>query len=166
MELLGPNLEDLLKYCNKKFSLVTTIMLGQQIIEIIEHLHSKSYIHRDIKPENFVIGYKENANQIYMIDYGLAKRYRDSNTKSHIPFKDNTYITGTARYVSINTHLGIGQTRRDDVESCMYMLIYFLKGRLPWQGLKAATKKAKFDKIMEAKMATSVDALCQGTPSN
>jgi casein kinase 1 len=131
----------------------------------IEYLHSKSFIHRDIKPDNFLMGLGRRANQVYMIDYGLAKKYRDPKSHIHIPYRENKNLTGTARYASINTHLGIEQSRRDDLESLGYVLMYFLRGSLPWQGLKAATKKQKYEKISEKKMATPTETLCKGFPT-
>ena len=131
----------------------------------IEYLHSKSFIHRDIKPDNFLMGLGRRANQVYMIDYGLAKKYRDPKSHIHIPYSENKNLTGTARYASINTHLGIEQSRRDDLESLGYVLMYFLRGSLPWQGLKAATKKQKYEKISEKKMATPTETLCKGFPT-
>lgn len=131
----------------------------------IEYLHSKSFIHRDIKPDNFLMGLGRRANQVYMIDFGLAKKYRDPKSHIHIPYRENKNLTGTARYASINTHLGIEQSRRDDLESLGYVLMYFLRGSLPWQGLKAATKKQKYEKISEKKMATPTEVLCRGFPT-
>ena len=131
----------------------------------IEYLHSKSFIHRDIKPDNFLMGLGRRANQVYVIDYGLAKKYRDPKSHIHIPYRENKNLTGTARYASINTHLGIEQSRRDDLESLGYVLMYFLRGSLPWQGLKAATKKQKYEKISEKKMATPTETLCKGFPT-
>jgi len=162
-ELLGPNLEDLLNFCNRKFSLYTTVAVAEQMIDRIEHLHSKGFLHRDIKPDNFTIG-RTDPDIIFMIDYGLAKRYRDSKTKQHIPYRDNKSLTGTARYTSVNTHLGVEQSRRDDIEALLYVFVYFLKGILPWQGLRAFSKKEKYDQIMDAKMSTPPDMLCRGLP--
>ena len=159
MECLGPNLMDLFNYCGKKFSLMTVCLIGMQIIGRIEYLHNKGFIHRDIKPENFLIGLGNESNIIYLIDYGLAKQFRDSKTKQHISYREGKNLKGTARYVSINTHLGIEQSRRDDLESIGYMLLYFLKGNLPWQGIKAANQQ--IEKIFEKKLQIPIELLCK-----
>ena len=142
MDSLGPSLEELFVYVHKKFTIKTTLMVTEQILNRIEFIHSRNFIHRDIKPDNFLIGRGKAKSIIYAIDFGLAKRYKDPRTGIHIPYKDGKSLTGTARYTSVNTHLGIEQARRDDIEAIGYIMVYFLKGELPWQGSKAKSSRA------------------------
>ncbi|KAK7866944.1 hypothetical protein R5R35_014719 [Gryllus longicercus] len=165
MDLLGPSLEDLFNFCSRRFTIKTVLMLADQMIGRIEYVHCKSFIHRDIKPDNFLMGIGRHCNKLFLIDFGLAKKYRDTRTRAHIAYREDKNLTGTARYASINAHLGIEQSRRDDMESLGYVLMYFNRGSLPWQGLKAATKKQKYEKISEKKMSTPVEVLCKGFPA-
>ena len=164
MDYLGASLEEMLNTCNRRFSVKTTIMIGLEMLKLIEFIHSKGVLHRDIKPDNFLVGRGSNQDKIYMIDFGLAKRYINKEDQSHIPYRDNKDLTGTARYASINTHLGIEQGRRDDIESLIYVLIYFLRGSLPWQSMKGQGKKEKYEKIMEKKLTYSIPFLTEGLP--
>lgn len=138
-------------------------MFGIQALERLDHIQSLDFIHRDIKPDNFLIGNK-NAALVYLIDFGLAKRFRNPKTGQHIPWKEGKNLTGTARYASLNTHLGYEQSRRDDLEGLAYVILYFLKGKLPWQGLEAKTKKEKYDKIKAKKRDTPIEDLCAKLP--
>ncbi|XP_022015190.1 casein kinase 1-like protein 10 isoform X2 [Helianthus annuus] len=148
-------------------TLKTVLMLADQLINRVEYMHSKGLVHRDIKPENFLMGLGRNENQVYIIDYGLARKYMDLQTRKHIQYRENKNLIGTARYASVNTHLGVEQSRRDDLESIGYILMYFLRGSLPWQGQgrQADTKKQRYDKICEKKKVTSVESLCESYPS-
>ena len=164
LDLLGPSLEDLFNTCSRKFSIKTTLFLADQMISRIEYIHNKSFLHRDIKPDNFLIGTGKRSNLLYAIDFGLAKKYRDIKTGNHIPIREGKSLTGTARYASINTHAGIEQSRRDDLEGIGYVLMYFLRGALPWQGVDTRNREEKYKRIYEIKAGTSLEDLCQGFP--
>jgi len=164
MDLLGPSLEDLFNYSGRSFSLQTVCMLALELLSRIEYIHSKNFIHRDIKPDNFLIGTGRNCSTVYAIDFGLAKRFRNPKTMTHIRYREHKHLTGTPRYASVNNHLGIEQSRRDDLESLGFVLLYFLRGSLPWQGLRANTKKQKYQKILEKKLATPFRLLCKNFP--
>jgi len=166
LELLGPSLSDLFKRGkNKRFSLDTVAILAPQLIDRVELCHRKGLIHRDIKPNNFVLGIGNNARRAYLIDFGLSISYWKPGTKEHIDYTDGKRLTGTARYASVNNHIGIHHTRRDDLECLGFVLVYLAKGRLPWQGVKAKTKARKFVKIKRTKMETPISVLCNGLPA-
>jgi len=163
LDVLGPSLYDLFKFCGRKFTLKTVLMLADQLLARIEYIHSKNFLHRDIKPANFVMGLDmRELNQVYIIDFGLAKSYCDSNTRQ--PYQRKS-LTGTARYASITSHLGMEQSRRDDLESLGFVFIYFALGRLPWQGMKASTRNEFHSMIMQKKMNMPVEVLCRCLPT-
>lgn len=164
MDLMGPSLQDLYEQRNKKFSLKTICMIGITLLESLENIHEKHKIFRDIKPENILIG-MESPEKLFLIDLGMAKHYRNPSTKKHIPFINNKKLTGTARYASLNTHLGLEQSRRDDLESLGYTLIYFLRSDLPWMGLKPAHGREKHAIIGKKKQETKLETLCSDIPA-
>ena len=159
MDALGASLEELFRKCSRRFSLKTVLMLADQMIQRVEYIHSRLYLHRDIKPDNFLMGIGRRKHYVYIIDFGLTKKYRNPKNGQHIPYKDGKSLTGTARYASLNTHIGIEQSRRDDLECLGFVLIYFLKGGLPWQGVKAKTRKEKYDLIKGMKTNVPIEEL-------
>mmetsp|Transcript_59946 Transcript_59946/g.104880 ORF Transcript_59946/g.104880 Transcript_59946/m.104880 type:complete len:418 (-) Transcript_59946:190-1443(-) len=164
MELLGPSLDDLQKKYTS-FSLRTVLMLAPQMISRIEYVHSCGILYRDIKPHNFLMGLGGLSRHVYVVDFGLAKRYLDSKGE-HIPCnrKKGRGVTGTVRYSSLNVHKGYDAGRRDDLEALGYVLVHFLKGGLPWLGLKAKSKRTKHELIFKKKKSTSDEELCDGLP--
>eukprot|EP00927_Polykrikos_kofoidii_P032446 TRINITY_DN2763_c0_g5_i1.p1 TRINITY_DN2763_c0_g5~~TRINITY_DN2763_c0_g5_i1.p1 ORF type:complete len:359 (-),score=47.99 TRINITY_DN2763_c0_g5_i1:45-1121(-) len=162
MEILGKSLEDMLQYCpQKKFQVKTAALVARQVVHRIEYLHSKGIVHRDIKPENFMFGVGGKVHHVYLIDFGLCKRYWDSG---HVVCRQKLSLTGTARYASINAHKGTEQSRRDDLEAIGHMVLYFIRGSLPWSGLEAKTKQEKYRKIMDKKVKTPLSELCKDFP--
>ena len=163
MQLLDKSLEDLInKYT--KFSIKTTSMLGYQMVNILQYIHDRHIIPRDIKPDNFVMGSRENNDRLYILDFGLAKKYRSSRTLKQYPYIKKKKLTGTARYASIHALEAYEQSRRDDLESVGYVLMYFLRGELPWQGLRVKSKEDRYKRILEKKKETSSEELCVGFP--
>eukprot|EP01064_Diplonema_japonicum_P010734 TRINITY_DN17966_c0_g1_i2.p1 TRINITY_DN17966_c0_g1~~TRINITY_DN17966_c0_g1_i2.p1 ORF type:complete len:377 (+),score=36.64 TRINITY_DN17966_c0_g1_i2:65-1195(+) len=171
MDLLGPSLEDVFSFFNKSFSLKTILHLGIQMTSRIEYIHSKHMVHRDVKPDNFLLGVGSKASLVYAIDFGLAKPYRDPKTLEHISYRSQKHLLGTARYASLNTHLGVEQSRRDDIEAVGYILLYFLRGCLPWQGIKVqrggnrkGETKEKHRIVKDMKVAITPEQLGKGYP--
>jgi serine/threonine protein kinase len=163
MDLLGRSLEDRMQSCKGKLTYQTVVLMAEQLLCRIEYLHSKGLIHRDIKPENFMFGVKDKMHHIYLIDFGLSKRYWDSNNK-HVKQRSKLSLTGTARYASVNAHRGLEQSRRDDLEAIGHMMMYFLRGSLPWSGLDAKTQEEKYKKIRQKKEEVKLEDLCQDHP--
>ena len=164
MDFLGPSINDLFQLMQKKLSLQTVCMIGIQMICRLEYVHEKGYIHRDIKPENFVAGVDEDSNTIYIIDFGLSLRYKDKKTGTHIPYREKRQMVGTVRYASINAQIGIEQSRRDDIESVGYVLVYLALGRLPWMRVGKEKGKGHLAKVLEKKLITPPEILCKKLP--
>ena len=162
--LLGKSLGSIFYKNNNYFSLKDICMLSIQILHRIEHVHSKFIIHRDIKPENFLIG-EPDKYLIYIIDFGLSKKYKSSRTNKHIQFQLTKKFTGTARYASLNAIRGAEQSRRDDLEAIGYMILYFFNnGKLPWQGVSCKGKAEKYVKIFSMKKNLDLEEFCKFMP--
>ena len=161
--LLGKSLFDIFAENHKRMPIEDVCLIGKQVIDRIQWVHSKYIVHRDIKPDNFLIG-KKDPNVIYLIDFGLSKKYRSTATNKHIRFGFTGKLTGTVRFASANALRGGEQSRRDDIESIGYMLVYFLKQRLPWQGVTGAKKMERYLKIYKLKKNTTPEELCGDIP--
>ena len=163
MELLGDSLDNLFIKLGQ-FSVKTTAMLGYQMIKILKYIHDKHIIHRDIKPDNFAMGRNESNGTLFLIDFGLAKKFRSSRTFKQYPLTKRKSLTGTARYASINALQGYEQSRRDDLESAGYVMMYLLRGDLPWQNIKIKGKHDKYAKICNKKKEVSSQELGKNFP--
>lgn len=185
MGFLGPSLEELFIKCNCRFSLKTVLMLANKLvsypptrifkhyhdyhlsnlqISLIEYIHKHNYVHCNIKPDNFLVDL-HHQSCISIIDFGLANKYRNGPMSSHIHYQTGKALTGTPHYASINAHYSIEQTRRDDLESLAYVLIYFLLGSLPWQCLDASQKWPRYHRILQQKLKALPAELCSHLPN-
>ena len=163
MQLLDKSLEDIFNL-RKKFSFKTGAMLIYQMISVLQYIHQKHIIHRDIKPDNFVLGYGEYNAYLYLLDFGLAKKYRSSKTLKQYPYIKKKKLTGTARYASIHAMEEMEQSRRDDLEAVGYVIMYFIRGNLPWQGIKLKSNEDRYKKILDKKKEVSTEELCAECP--
>ena len=159
MELLGVSLENIFQKHDRILKINNIYKLAIDMISILEYFHNNGFIHRDIKPNNFLFNYNKPYNKLYLMDFGLSKQYIQNN--KHIDLKTDRSLIGTARYASLNIHWGIEPSRRDDLESVGYILVYLLKTKLPWQGLKATKEKSQIQQIGEKKLMISLDKLCE-----
>lgn len=164
MEKQGPSLNALFKLCWERFTLKTVLLLADQMLRRIQHTHTRGIIHRDIKPANFVIGAEARARTVYILDYGLSQVYYDTKKGKHVKPERNQGFTGTPVFASLNAHEGLRQSRRDDMESIGYVLIYFLNGELPWTNVSATTTNMMLQDIHKMKKKTSVKDLCHNCP--
>lgn len=156
IELLGPDLQKLYYNANKEFTWKTIFMMGHEMIVRLRAVHEKGLVHRDLKPENFLIGLDgEKRSMVYLTDFGLAKRWQDEQTQQHFPLQRTKGLVGTVRYVSVNVHEGLSMSRRDDLESVAYILMYFIAGSLPWDGWET-TKDDQFYTQVKVKKAALI----------
>ena len=163
MPLLGKSLHEIQSTKNFNFEFKDICLMAIQIIERIQWVHSQKIIHRDIKPDNFLIGL-DDPNIIYLIDFGLSKKYRSSITGNHIKCTRIKKFVGSLRYASINALRLREQSRRDDLESIGYMLIYLIKGKLPWDNIKIDNKRTSYLKFSQYKKNISPELLCNNLP--
>lgn len=172
LDRLGPSLEDVFNSCHRSFCLNTIASIADQLVSLLsntftcvmivvqicclQRVHTRHIIHRDLQPGNILVGVGDKAHIIYLIDFSLSKQYRDPRTHIHIKPNDTSSFIGTLAFASINSHLGLELGRRDDLESLVYLLIYLVRGSLPWVHLE--TMSAVLD------MKRNTDELCRELP--
>jgi serine/threonine protein kinase len=163
MQLLGKSLDVVMEDQCGKLDIGTVMKIAISLIGNIEKIHRVGIIHRDIKPNNFMFGRDKDQSKLFVMDFGLSKKWYIDRT--HIDYTTDRSMIGTARYASLNIHNGIEPSRRDDMESIGYMLVYLVVGSLPWQGLKKKTKENPLeDKIGDKKLMVDLKTLCAGLP--
>lgn len=173
MDLLGKSLEETWKDCGGQFSLKTVLMIGIQMLRRMQLVHHKGFIHRDVKPDNMIIG-RTDRDRIYLVDFGVTKKYRDYSSRKHVAPEQARTIVGSVMYISLNAHKGVEHARRDDLESLGYSLVYLFKGTLPWQELRvlllpwqnarAFSEWRLLTMIANKKKKISLESLCDGMP--
>ncbi|MCQ2816074.1 MAG: protein kinase [archaeon] len=166
MELLGCNLAEIMEDTkSKKFTMKSSLLIMDQMLTRLQYIHEHGIIHRDLKPENLLVSNIVNEGIIYLIDFGLSKKYVDQKG-FHLPLKKERPITGTVRFISTNVHEGIEQSRRDDLISLLYLFLYFLNGELPWDEIKCKNKEEKIKKIYSYKSQYTPQLLSKDLPSD
>eukprot|EP00756_Hemistasia_phaeocysticola_P012477 Hpha_TRINITY_DN15202_c0_g5::TRINITY_DN15202_c0_g5_i1::g.66964::m.66964 len=163
-DLLGSSLGDVVEKRGKPLETAPALHIGLQLLKNIEELHGQSFVHRDIKPDNCLLGRGSSSGRVFLIDFGLSQTYVDDETHHHVKYADHVGFSGTPDFSSRRSHAGVRQTRRDDLESFCYVLLYLLKGFLPWMGMTALTDDELFAKVARCKEETTVDKLCEGCP--
>jgi len=164
MELLGRSLEDMFISSSKTFSLDAVVSLAIKMITLIQRLHAKNFLHRDVTPGNFLTGLEYNKNQLSLIDFGYSKMFWDSRLGKHRPNRSCKNVIGTPEYASLNAQKKRGLSRRDDLESVGYILVYFMIGKLPWQDVKLDKPWHKREAVSKIMTSTSITHLCKGLP--
>lgn len=164
MERLGQSLNDLFGSCGGIFTLKCVLMIADQMLTRLEDLHEKGFIHRDVKPSNILVGTESAVNMLYLIDFGMAMKYRNVHTNEHIKYGKVTHLFGTALFASVSAGLQYQQSRKDDLESLGYLLVYFYKGKLPWSKIHTDNKDEKFSMMTKIKKEISSDLLFLGMP--